>query len=416
MNRAFVHTLTALTLLVCHAAAEEFPGAAAIAPGHPNLPNGYELAAHLVCEPGHDKVANNGTGIALTKGTLRPCAGNNSSIPGEAFDGDRIEFLISGLDAGNEYALGFTWWDHDRLGRRQSVEFGSGEPVAWSVVLPPSIPLAFHGDQPTYARIQLPVPASAAKAGRMSIAFAKFGGPDVVVNELWLLRKTELQTRKRVVIVTGDDWTGHYWRATGPELAGILREDPRMEVYIVESPAIFASPLIDRFDAAVIHFKDYVNRLPLGDAVWNGLDRFVAGGHGLVVAHFGCGAFQEWSGYVQVAGRVWDPQKRGHDPYGPFRVRVVDGSHPITAGMSAFDTSDELYTCLVGEPKIRVLYAATSSVDRQEYPMGFVVSESRGRVFHSSLGHDVAALRSAGARELYRRATAWAAGLPPVAK
>ena len=212
MNRAFVHTLTALTLLVCHAAAEEFPGAAAIAPGHPNLPNGYELAAHLVCEPGHDKVANNGTGIALTKGTLRPCAGNNSSIPGEAFDGDRIEFLISGLDAGNEYALGFTWWDHDQLGRRQSVEFGVGEPVAWSVVLPPAIPLAFHGDQPTYARIQLPVPASAAKAGRMSIAFAKFGGRTSWPTNCGLRGR---MVRKRVVIVTGDDWTGHYWRATG---------------------------------------------------------------------------------------------------------------------------------------------------------------------------------------------------------
>ncbi|MCL4219260.1 MAG: ThuA domain-containing protein, partial [Candidatus Hydrogenedentes bacterium] len=312
----------------------------------------------------------------------------------------------------NEYVFGFTWWDRDLSGRRQAVRLGTGEPVQWMDVLPPAFPLAFHADEPTYARIQLPVPVEAKASSQMRLAFDRRSGPDVAVNEVWILRRTEGPPRKRVVIVTGDDWTGHHWRATGPELAGIIRTDPRLEVSVVESPAVFTSPLINLYDAAVIHFKDYANRLPLDDAVWKGLDSFVAGGRGLVIAHFGCGAFQEWGGYVELAGRIWDPAKRGHDPYGPFHVQIADDSHAISRGMMPFDATDELYTCLVGAPEIQTLFSATSCVDQQVYPMGFVVSGSRGRVFHSSLGHDVAALRGTGTIELYRRATAWAAGLP----
>ena len=413
--RARARTAIVLALLAAawSVRAEELPGAGPILPGHPNLPNGYELAAHFYCGTGQPTIYTNGVTITLANGQKRAIEEGGGPIVGEATDPKRVEIAVAGLDPEREYVVGFTWWDHDRTGRRESVEIGLGEPTVWNEVLPATVPLAFHADQPTFARIQLPAPKH---VKQFSIAFVNKAGTDVGVNELWLLRKSDDVARKCVAIVTGDDYAGHHWRVTGPELAAILREDQRLEVWIVESPAIFASPAIDAFDAAVVHFKDYAERLPLGSAVWTGLDRYVAAGHGLVVAHFGCGAFQEWPGFVNVAGRIWDPSKRGHDPYGPFHVRVVDAAHPIAHGMTDFDTADELYTCLVGEPQIHILYAATSCVDHQEYPMGFVVENAKARVFHSSLGHDVASLRYDGTRELYRRAVAWAAGLPEIAK
>jgi type 1 glutamine amidotransferase len=45
--------------------------------------------------------------------------------------------------------------------------------------------------------------------------------------------------------------------------------------------------------------------------------------------------------------------------------------------------------------------------------MAFVFTYGRGRVFHSVLGHDVKALENPPVAELYRRGTAWAAGLEP---
>jgi type 1 glutamine amidotransferase len=83
-------------------------------------------------------------------------------------------------------------------------------------------------------------------------------------------------------------------------------------------------------------------------------------------------------------------------------------------GLPPFETVDELYTCLAGQAPIEVLAQATSKVDGKAYPMAFVLSVGRGRVFHSPLGHDVQALASAAVGELFRRGTAWAAGKPPV--
>jgi type 1 glutamine amidotransferase len=261
--------------------------------------------------------------------------------------------------------------------------------------------------------VLLPIPSESVKDGAIPVAFSRESGDAVGVNELWLLGRVHSEAQKRVVVVTGDDWTGHLWRATGPEIAAILREDARLEVSITESPFILGSPLLDQYDAVVLHFKNYAERLPLGEAVWSGLERYVQTGHGLVLVHFGCGAFQEWEGYVHLCGRVWDPEKRGHDPYGPFEVRVANATHPITSGMKSFDTADELYTCLVGTPPIEILFDATSKVDGTNHPMGFVVPESGERVFHSTLGHDVPSLQHPGSRELYRRSVAWASGLEP---
>jgi uncharacterized protein len=122
---------------------------------------------------------------------------------------------------------------------------------------------------------------------------------------------------------------------------------------------------------------------------------------------------EEWQGFVKVAGRVWDPGKRAHDPYGEFLVRILQTGHPATNGLAGFTTTDELYTCLAGDTEIQVLAEATSKVDQQAYPMAFVLSPGQGRVFHSPLGHDVRALEAPGARQLYLQGTIWATGTNP---
>jgi type 1 glutamine amidotransferase len=89
----------------------------------------------------------------------------------------------------------------------------------------------------------------------------------------------------------------------------------------------------------------------------------------------------------------------------------VDPDHPVTRGLSDFEADDELYTCLAGTPPIRVLATARSKVTGKDEPMAFVLNYGRGRVFHSPLGHDVKALTRPGVAPLFRRATAWTAGL-----
>jgi len=172
------------------------------------------------------------------------------------------------------------------------------------------------------------------------------------------------------------------------------------------------------YDVVVIHFKNDAPDLP-GRAACDQLDAYVRGGGGLVSVHFGCGAFQEFrDDYESLVGRVWfglpAPEgERHHDPYGPFEVRATESSHAVATELATFQTSDELYTCLTGSTIVDVVAEARSPVDQQDYPMAMVRQAGDGRVFLCTLGHDVNAYQASGMRELYRRGTAWAAGMTP---
>jgi type 1 glutamine amidotransferase len=218
---------------------------------------------------------------------------------------------------------------------------------------------------------------------------------------------------KMVLIVTGIDHPAHLWRQTAPALAGVLREDIRMKVDVVEQPEFLAMDKVHDYDVVVIHFMNWEKPTPGRDARAN-LQEFVNGGKGLFVLHFGCGAFRDWPEYRNLAGQVWDPDLRAHDPRGPFGVDIVNKEHPITRGMDSFQTEDELYTCLAGGRPIDLLATARSKVDGKDYPMAFVFKYGKGRVFHCALGHDVKAIENPPAAELLRRGCAWTARLVPV--
>lgn len=216
-----------------------------------------------------------------------------------------------------------------------------------------------------------------------------------------------------VLIVTGIDHPAHNWRQTAPVLAETLRKDARLKVRIVEDPHFLDSSALHRYDVVVVHFMPWQFSIP-GKKARANLQKFVKGGKGLFVVHFGCGAFQDWPEFRNLAGRVWDPKARAHDPRGSFRVNITDVPHPITRGLASFETEDELYTCLTGDRPVDMLATARSKVDGKIYPMAFAFNYGKGRVFHNALGHDVKAIRNLGAAELFRRGCAWSAGLPPV--
>ena len=219
-------------------------------------------------------------------------------------------------------------------------------------------------------------------------------------------------TVKKILIVTGIDYPGHKWKLTTPVLKKAIAKDKRLNVTVVQDPKFLASPDLNKYDAVVLHFMDWEVPDP-GPKARANLKAFVENGKGMVVVHFACGAFQDWPEFKNLAGRAWDPKLRGHDPYGKFKVEITDTKHPITKGLKSFETTDEMYTCLAGDRKIKLLAKSKSKVDGKDYPMAFVFNYGKGRVFHSPLGHDVKAFTNAGCAELFRRGTAWAAKLSP---
>ena len=225
--------------------------------------------------------------------------------------------------------------------------------------------------------------------------------------------------KARILLVTGIDNPGHNWRETAPLLATALQKDPRLEVFTVEDPNFLDSSALAKYDVVMLHFQNRDQPGP-GQHARENLRRFVESGKGLVLVHFACGAwFNEWPEFEKLAGRVWfgpNPPagRRQHDPHGPFRVEFTNRDQLIVRGIADFDTTDELYTCLVGDYPIEVLAQAKSKVDGKSYPMAFISHYGKGRTFHCTLGNDVKALSVPEVQELYRRGCAWAAGLAAI--
>lgn len=219
----------------------------------------------------------------------------------------------------------------------------------------------------------------------------------------------------RVLIVTGMDYPAHKWQETTPIIQSLLQQDLRLKVAVTENPAALARLGSNDWDVVVLHFQNWEQPGP-GQIARDHLQRFVENGGGLVSVHFACGAWHdEWPEFTNLLGRVWHgsgPNKPQHDPRGPFLVEFTNPQHPITRGLENFTTTDELYTCLTGSAPIQLLAQAKSKVDQRYHPQAFVRDYGKGRVFLTTLGHDVMAYTNhPTVGEMLRRGTAWAAGL-----
>jgi type 1 glutamine amidotransferase len=291
---------------------------------------------------------------------------------------------------------------------------------------------AWAGKKEGPATFRVPLSPAAAQDGSVALEFRREGAGNMTVSEVWLEQggtptppppaapaqpvttpavRANAGAATKILIVTGHDYPGHKWKETTPVLTAHLAKDPRLEISVTEDPRFLGSPALSNYATIVLHYMNWEDPGP-GAAAQENLRKTLETGTGLVLVHFACGAFQGWPEFVKMAGRVWDPKLRGHDPYGLFTVRMVDANHPITKGLRDFTTTDELYTCLTGDTPVHLLCDAVSKVDQKPYPMAFVLEYGKGRVFLSTLGHDVKAFNDE-AGQLYRRAAAWAAGLEP---
>jgi type 1 glutamine amidotransferase len=394
-------------------------------------PQGWRLVAYVDCGPDAASAAGDGPSLALVAGAAYFWPGSDAAADVHAgtvaFDGREVVFEARGLNPKKAYRAGVAWWDYDHNTRAQSVHAEAGGRSA-EILAKTALPSGQAGKSPATHVLDLSRGMTA--GGKVRLIIKNEAQPNAVVSELWLLeseadappaapatapapatvKRSAKEAPVRVLIVTGREYPGHKWQETAPLLREIIEADPRMAADIVEDAVHLASPGLAAYAAVVLNYMNWESPDP-GPAAREGLSRFVEGGKGLVLVHFACGAFQDWPGFVQLAGRVWDPKLRGHDPHGRFRVEILPTPHPATRGLAPFETVDELYTCLAGDVPVTVLAAARSKVDGKDYPMAFVLTPGKGRVFHSVLGHDAAAFAAEGVRQIYRQGTAWAAGL-----
>ena len=377
------------------------------------IPKRFEVAAYINCGPEKES-AQQIPSIQCLNG--QPFNNEGGKNPAESilFASANLEFHIDGLAAHQEYVLGMTWWDINFNERWQSIWINDQEvlPDTRAMVFDernPELPRTGWG-RPTPARIQFVLLPEHIKNGACKVVIKGNHGPNVVTSEMWVAKRVKPKAEKQVLLVSGQDFPGHHWRETATVMETLISEDDRMEVTLCETPYALGLKHLKAYDVIFIHFKNYANALPSTELMQQNLKRFVLRGGGMCLSHFACGAFMEWPDFVNLSGRIWS--RGGHDPRGPFTVKVVDQNHPVTEGLGTeFQTDDELYWCLTGDPDIHLLCEAMSTAKKAMQPQALVFEPGKGRTFLSTLGHDVKAYDAAKVRQLYRQGTAWAAGL-----
>lgn len=214
----------------------------------------------------------------------------------------------------------------------------------------------------------------------------------------------------QVLVLTGAN--NHDWKATTKELKKIYASSDRFAVKVELKPEGLTADMLAQYDVLISNWNNFGkdnNAAPWPASLRTAYVEFVRRGGGHVAVHAGSTAHYDWPDYQTIGLANWDISGgTGHGPVHEFEARVVDAGHPITAGLGAFKTTDELWHKPRVDPNARVLVEAYSSITSEWEPSAFTGRFGEGRCFTTLLGHDAKAMRNPAFQELLRRGTAWA--------
>jgi uncharacterized protein len=247
----------------------------------------------------------------------------------------------------------------------------------------------------------------------------------------------------RVMLLDGESaGPYHKWALISPVLKKQLEETGLFQVDLVTAP-----PAGGDFHAFKPDFRQYavvVWNYDAPDERWPAalkasFEQYVREGGGFVSVHAADNAFPDWPAFNEMIGiggwrgrtdkqgPYWyykdgklapDPSPGAAGSHGlrkPYQV-VVRATHPITDGLPKvwMHQGDELYAHLRGPGRnVTVLASAYSDPGNNgsghDEPVLMAISYVQGRVFHTTMGHDINALSSVDFVVTFQRGTEWAA-------
>jgi len=249
-------------------------------------------------------------------------------------------------------------------------------------------------------------------------------------------------TPTKVMILDGaSGGTYHDWKLTTQVMKRELEDTGLFAVTVVTAP-----PADGDFSAFHPDFASYravvlnYDSLDWPAALKGEFEAYMRNGGGLVVVHGVDNAFPAWPAFNEMtgvggwrkrdapAGPKWyyqngkltsdaAPGLAGqHGKRRPFLLTVRAPTHPIMRGLPPtwMHAADELYTRLRGPGK-NMTVLATAYADPAnrgtgfDEPMLMALTWEKGRIFHTTMGHDALALSCVGFAVTFQRGTEWAA-------
>ena len=253
----------------------------------------------------------------------------------------------------------------------------------------------------------------------------------------------------KVLIIDGQN--NHNWKATTPILEKIYAEEGNFDTQVSTSPPKSPKdqptspddekwsdwhPNFNAFDVVVSNYNGEL----WPESVQKNFEEFVREGGGFVSVHAADNAFPDWKAYNEMTGiggwegrklgengNVWitvnedgtlhrDAETKGnggaHGPRREFLIQHMDSEHPILEDLPEawLHTKDELYCKMCGPAEnLEILGHAKSNLTNKNEPILMALTYGEGRIFHTTLGHDVESMNCRGFYETLQRGTEWAA-------
>lgn len=209
----------------------------------------------------------------------------------------------------------------------------------------------------------------------------------------------------KVAVITGN----HPFDVPG--FHQLLRGLGELDLYVQDVENFAAAPQAVRDGYDVVLFYDYHIPTPsdaerTGPQVRAALEHLGAVDQGMVVLHHALLSYPEWPVWQALTGLVRGEFKWYEGEQ--VAVTVVDGAHPIVAGLAPWTMTDETYT--LPEPGVGSRALLATDNPRSMRTLAWVRTLSAARVFCLESGHDALTYTDPNFRQVLARGIQWAAG------
>ena len=227
----------------------------------------------------------------------------------------------------------------------------------------------------------------------------------------------------KLLVITGGR---HPYEESTPVLEDFLKAGGH-DVTVTADPSILGKAAeMDGFDALVFNTRrenlpDFGD-LALSPSEQAGMKDFISSGKGFVCLHISTCLPEQWPEYHDITGGGWVTGTSFHPPYGKFTVNVGGDGHPAAAGVSDFETNDELYMGLNIREGNDVFITGTAEggeypwgperrpkeMPGGTFPLGWTRSYGDGKVYTLLLGHDGLSFQTPEFQKLVLNGVSWA--------
>ena len=227
----------------------------------------------------------------------------------------------------------------------------------------------------------------------------------------------------KLLVITGGR---HPYEESTPILENFLKSAGH-DVTVTEEDSVLADGVgMGAYDALVFNTRrenaaDFAE-MKLSEAAQYSIINFIKSGKGFVCLHIsGCGA-DYWPEFAEITGGGWVAGTSFHPPYSNFAVKISNSGHTGAAGVSDFNTDDELYmgidykdgndTFLTGASEEGTWPwgpdRTPTHMPAGTFPLGWTRTYGQGKVFTLPLGHEGKSFQSPEFQKMGLNGVQWA--------